>query len=101
MRTRNNKINVFLNDEEKQMLITKSKQANISQSDFFRTMIQNYTEKNMLNNNTNAIIISLSNIVDNLSILSDKLGRLYYYELVSILESQISKIKKVIDDIQS
>lgn len=92
MRTRNNKINVFLNDEEKQMLITKFKKAKLSQSDFFRILIQNYTEKNMLNNNINEIVNSLSNIVNNLSILSDKLNRLYYYELVNILDNQISNI---------
>lgn len=101
MRTRNNKINVFLNDEEKQILITKSKKAKLSQSDFFRILIQNYTEKNMLNNNINEIINSLSNTINNLSILSHKLSRLYYYELVNILDNQISNIQKVIDDIQN
>lgn len=101
MRTRNNKINVFLTDEEKQMLITKTKKAKLSQSDFFRILIQNYTEKNVLNNNINEIVNSLSNTVNNLSMLSDKLGKLYYYELVNILDNQISNIKKVIEDIQN
>ncbi len=34
MRTRNKKINVYLNEDEKNILLEKSSQAKLSQSDF-------------------------------------------------------------------
>ena len=42
MRKRNIKINVFLNEDEKRMLVEKSNKARLSQSDFIRKLINDY-----------------------------------------------------------
>lgn len=48
MRTRNIKINVFLNEDEKELLMDKSKKAQLSQSDFIRNLIVGYNSKNLM-----------------------------------------------------
>lgn len=79
------------------MLITKCKQANLSQSDFFRMLIQDYSENKILKNkDIDEARISLSNISDNLTKLSNELNRLYYYDFVNFLNTQISNIRKII-----
>lgn len=100
MRTRNKKINVYLNEEEKNILLKKSNLAKLSQSDFFRMLIQDYSEKKVLNKDINESIILLTEVTDNLSKLSNKLNRLFYYDFVDFLDEQISDIKKVINKIQ-
>ena len=44
MRKRNIKINVFLNEYEKKMLEEKSNKARLSQSDFIRNLIRDYSK---------------------------------------------------------
>lgn len=100
MRKRNIKINVFLNKDEKKMLEEKSSQAKLSQSDFFRMLIEDYSENKVLNKDIDEAIDSLSNISDNLYKFSNKLGRLCYYDFVEFLDEQISNIKKVTKKIQ-
>ncbi len=100
MRKRNIKINVFLNEYENKMLEEKSNQAKISQSDFFRMLIEDYSENKVLNKDIDEIINSLSNISNNLSKFSDKLGKLCYYNYVDFLDEQIESINKVINTIQ-
>ena len=46
MRTRNIKLNVFLNEEEQKILKEKSNKARLSQSDFIRNLILNYSNNN-------------------------------------------------------
>lgn len=100
MRTRNIKINVYLNEDEKNILLEKSSQAKLSQSDFFRMLIQDYSEKKILNKDIDESIISLTEVSDNLSKLSNKLNRLCYYDFADFLDEQISDIKKIINKIQ-
>lgn len=100
MRTRNKKINVYLNEDEKSTLLKKSNLAKLSQSDFFRMLIQDYSEKKVLNKDINESIVSLTEVSDNLSKLSNKLNRLCYYDFVDFLNEQIYDIKKVITKIQ-
>lgn len=94
MRKRNIKINVFLNEDEKKMLEEKSDKAKLPQSDFFRMLIQDYSEKKVLNKDIDEAINSLSNVSDNLSKFSNNLGRLCYYNFVDFLDEQITDIKK-------
>lgn len=100
MRKRNIKINVFLNEDEKKMLEDKSDKSKLSQSGFFRMLIQDYSENKVLNKDIDEAINSLSNISDNLSKFSHKLGRLCYYNFVEFLDEQIESINKVINTIQ-
>lgn len=52
MRTRNIKINVYLNEDEKKMLEEKSNRVELSQSDFIRILISKYTENIISQNDT-------------------------------------------------
>lgn len=100
MRTRNIKINVFLNEEEKEMLLDKSKKTKLSQSEFFRMLIQDYSDKKVLNKDIEYSIKTLNDVIDNLNKLSNTLNRLCYYDFVFFLDSQISSIRNAIDKIQ-
>ena len=93
-RKRNIKINVFLNEEEKKLLEVKSSQSKLSQSDFLRMLIQDYSENKILNKDIEEIIISLSDVYNNLFELSNKLNRLCYYDFADFLNEQIFNIKK-------
>ncbi len=81
------------------MLINKCKQAKLSQSDFFRMLIQYYTKDKMLDKNK--IVNSLNNISDNLTKLYNQFNRLYEYDNAIFLNTQISNIQKVINEIQN
>lgn len=100
MRTRNIKINVFLNEDEKQMLLEKSHKANLSQSDFFRLLIQDYSVDRVLNKDLDEVAFTLSIISNNLSKLSKELNRLYYYDFTRFLNEQITNIQKSINKFQ-
>lgn len=100
MRTRNIKINIFLNEEEKQMLIDKSNKAHLSQSAFFRLLIKDYSDNGLVNYDTDEIINVLTNVSNNLSKLSNQLNRLCYYDFANILDTQISNVRKAISCFQ-
>jgi len=99
MRTRNIKINVFLNEEEKQMLVKKSNIAKMSQSDFFRMLIQYYSVDRILNKDLVEIVDNLNMVSNNLSKLSSELNRLYYCDYTRFLNEQIASISKAIQKI--
>ena len=71
MRKRNIKINVFLNEDEKQMLVEKSNKAKLSQSDFIRKLINDYTNDDVIKNNLEKKL-QLLKIVEDLSLLKNK-----------------------------
>lgn len=100
MRTRNIKINVYLNEEEKKMLKEKSVKSKLSQSDFLRMIIQDYSDTKVLNKNIDYSINTLIDVTNNLSKLSNTLNRLCYNDFVFFLDNQIYSIKNVIDKIQ-
>lgn len=100
MRTRNIKINVFLNEEEKAMLVKKSKIAKLSQSDFFRMLIQDYSADKILNKDLEELYRTLNMVSNNLSKLTNELNRLCYYDFTIFLNEQISNIQKAINKIE-
>lgn len=53
-----------------------------------------------LNKDIDESTISLTEVSDNLSKLSNKLNRLCYYDFTDLLDEQICDIKKVINKIQ-
>lgn len=73
MRKRNIKINVFLNEDEKQMLVEKSNKAKLSQSDFIRKLINDYTNDDVIKNNLEKKL-QLLKIVEDLSLLKKTNG---------------------------
>lgn len=99
MRRRNIKINVYLNEAEKKMLEEKSSKSKLSQSDFLRMLIQDYSENKIQNKDINETIKFLYNISEELSKLSNKLNKLCYYNFTDFLNEQISNIKKAISKI--
>ncbi len=97
MRTRHIKINVYLNENEKKMLEEKSSKMKLSQSDFLKMLIQDYSENKILNKDIEEIIISLSDVYNNLFELLNKLNRLCYYDFAYFLNEQIFNIKKQLE----
>ncbi len=101
MRKRNIKINVFLNEDEKRMLVEKSNKARLSQSDFIRKLIDDFDEKFLSNNSIHHIAESLQEIFNDLLKLKNKLHYLGYFEDENFLQCKlndfnfwINKLKK-------
>lgn len=82
------------------MLEEKSSKSKLSQSDFLRMLIQDYSEKKILDKDIDEFIVSLSNVYPNLSELSNKLNKLCYYDFVDFLNEQIFNIKNAINQIK-
>lgn len=82
------------------MLKDKSNKAHLSQSDFFRMLIKDYSDNGLINLDTDEIVNVLTSISDELSKLSIQLNRLCYYNFVNTLETQISNIRKIISSFQ-
>lgn len=100
MRTRNIKINVFLNEDENQILNRKSKQAKLSKSTFIRNLIECYSSNQLSNEEITNILNSLSTICDGLSRLKNQLEFLHYSDYVNFLNAQIDKMNQIINQIQ-
>ncbi len=96
MRKRNIKVNVFLNEEEKKMLEAKSNEARLSQSDFIRNLICDYTDDKPLEIDIDNVINNIFNITNDLSKLKSKLHYLGYFHEEEFLQDQIDNLKKLI-----
>ncbi len=66
MRTRNIKINVYLNEIEKKMLVEKSSKVKLSQSDLIRKLIADFKVNPLSNNDINYIVVSLQESINEL-----------------------------------
>lgn len=73
MRTRNIKINVYLNEDEKKMLEEKSNKVGLTQSNFIRNLINKYTENIISHNDIEDILNEVSQISINLTQLAKHL----------------------------
>ena len=96
MRKRNIKVNVFLNEEEKKMLEEKSNKARLSQSDFIRNLIRDYTNDKPLEINIDNIVNNIFNITDDLSKLKSKLHYLGYFHEEEYLQNKIDNLNDLI-----
>lgn len=97
MRTRNIKINVYLNEEEKEILLEKSKQAKLSQSDFIRNAIEKYYNSQPTKSELNNIITSLYTIIDSLSLLKRQMDFLRYSDYSNFITKQVNNINEIIN----
>lgn len=97
MRKRNIKINVFLNEDEKRMLVDKSNKARLSQSDFIRKLINNYTNDNVTKNNLEEKV-QLLEIIENLSLLKHQMDFLGYRDYSNLLIKQIDQIENILNN---
>ncbi|MDO5569146.1 MAG: hypothetical protein Q4G04_03450 [bacterium] len=110
MRIRNNKINVFLNDDEKNILKRNSSKLNLSQSEYIRNLIVGYEIKIPVVNEekTKKQDIDIENIIrvleENIDYLTRAKNRFHYLgyfedektllvriETLNVLKSNIKK----------
>lgn len=101
MRKRNIKINVFLNENEKQMLVEKSNKNKLSQSDFIRKLVNEYSNSKTINNNADEFVVSLSEIIDNLLLLKKQMDFLNYSDYSNFINKQIYNINNIIKKLQN
>lgn len=100
MRTRNIKINVYLNKTEKKMLEEKSSKIKLSQSDFIRKLITEYYGSNITKKDLENTVNSLSKIVEGFSSLKNQMDFLRYSDYSNFIARQISNIDNIIKQLQ-
>ena len=100
-RTRNIKINVYLNETEKKMLEEKSSKTKLSQSDFIRKLIDDFKINSLSNSDINYIVESLEESINELLKLKRRLHNFGYFEDEEFLKNKmidfdfwISRLKK-------
>ncbi len=98
MRKRNIKINVFLNEDEKQMLVEKSNNVRLSQSDFIRKLINDYANDDGTKSNLEEERVQLLKIIENLSLLKRQMDFLGYRDYSNLIIKQINQIKNILND---
>lgn len=118
MRIRNNKINVFLSDDEKFILKRDSSKLNLSQSEYIRNLIVGYKVKNPevkeeIKNSIGEYIIEkiLKTLEENINCLikvKNKFHYLVYFEneqaigtKIEALKIQNSEIKEYLSSIRN
>ncbi len=101
MRTRNIKVNVYLNEDVKNMLLEKSNSIKLSQLDFIRKLIANYSKHQISKEVIEETTSTLLTICENLSRLSDRLNKLYSYKYMEFLNEQIYIISNIINKLQT
>lgn len=79
MRTRNIKINVYLNEEEKKMLEEKSTKTKLSQSDFIRNLIEDFKEDSLPKQDINYIVDCLQESITELLKLKKKTSQFWLF----------------------
>ena len=103
MRIRNNKVNVFLSDDEKFILKRDSAKLNLSQSEYIRNLIVGYKVKNSkikeeIKTNTDKYIIEkiLKTLEENINCLikvKNKFHYLGYFENEQAIGTEIENLK--------
>ena len=78
MRERNNKINIYLNDDEKKIFEAKVKQSGLNKSEFFRKIILDYKLKEKPDDRFYEMLYQLRGMANNLNQLALK-NNIYSY----------------------
>ena len=78
------------------MLEVKSNKARLSQSDFIRKLIRDYTNDKPLEINIDNIVNNIFNITDDLSKLKSKLHYLGYFHEEEYLQNKIDNLNDLI-----
>lgn len=79
MRTRNIKINIFLNEKEKRILDEKVKKSGLNKSEFFRKIILDYQLKEQPDERFYEILSQLRGIANNLNQMARTYNRYQGY----------------------
>lgn len=80
MRERNNKINIYLNDDEKKIFDNKVKQSGLTKSEFFRKIILDYKLKEKPDDRFYEMLYQLRGMANNLNQLALKNNRYSYID---------------------
>lgn len=90
MRKRTNKVNVFLNEEEKIILEEKARRAGLSKSEFFRKIILDYKLKEQPDERFYEILSQLRGMANNLNqmarVYQRNAGYVKDYKIQSLLD---------------
>lgn len=99
MRKRNNKLNIYLNDDELKLLKENSSKSGLNQSDYIRNIIsQNFDFKSKPNTiNTNIFINELINISNSISPLKNQMRLMGYPALEDRLQDVETCLGKLIE----
>lgn len=103
MRKRNNKLNIYLNDDELKLLKENSSKFGLNQSDYIRNIIrQNFDFKNNSNIiNNNILINELINISNSISPLKNQMRLMGYPALedrLQDIQNSLNKLAYMIKD---
>lgn len=101
MRTRNIKINVYLNEEENKLLKEKSNKAKLSKSDFIRNSIEDYKEDEQLQIDLKGIAKIILDNTNDLLKLKNRLHYLGYFKEEDFLQDKIDIFNILIKNIKS
>lgn len=88
-------MNVFLNEREHDLLIEKTNEVRLTQSDFIRKLINDYKYESNHQIDIDTIIKS---IINDLTKLNDYMHRWGYTEFENLLNKDINDLNKLIDD---
>ena len=80
MRERNNKINIYLNNDEKKIFAEKVKQSGLNKSEFFRKIILDYKLKEKPDDRFYEMLYQLRGMANNLNQLALKNNRYSYID---------------------
>lgn len=80
MRERNNKINIYLNDDEKKIFDDKVKKSGLNKSEFFRKIILDYKLKEKPDDRFYEMLYQLRGMANNLNQLALKNNRYSYID---------------------
>jgi hypothetical protein len=95
LRKRNNKLNIYLSDEELKILKDKSLKIGLNQSDFIRNKITSEETTTVASINTKDIMFKISDNLNALELLKNKLHLLGYPELENNILKVINNLKNI------
>ena len=98
MRNRNIKLNVFLSEREHDLLKEKTRKARLTQSDFIRKLINDYTYESKSKIDYKTINTIVKSSIKDLTEVNDYMHRLRYEKIIIVLDKVINNLNKLIDD---
>ena len=100
MRKRNCKINVYLNENENKILKEKSNKIKLSQSEFIRHLIFDYSENNLSNEDIENISKNILEGVNDLVKLKNRLNHFGFVQDEEFLNSKMNELNKWINKLK-
>ena len=96
MRNRNIKLNVFLNEREHDLLIEKTNKVRLTQSEFIRKLIKDYTYETKLTIDSETINNIVKSSIKDLTEVNDYMHRLRYEKIIIVLDKVINDLNSIL-----